>query len=301
MARVLGLTVFEFDTKEGPKEVYRTRDVEEVTSDEMIAIFATHGVFSGGFRGVYIGKRTWASFIKQQWLIALLLSPDEPIGPLETIIRSLLKHVELDEMPTKRQWNTIYRKLLREINKSPASDLLTSESTAAFLKKLLNKGIIAFEPQFSFEIGVIYAEANRITGLNSYDTRLFLEKLALASIFVTEPVGGALICPNCRSFKVATRFACPHCQAATLEITRIENPSAPKPDNPNPDSGANDPHYSCSSCLNLTQQPIITLECTKCKIQFRPTDAEYHQFFRLILERSSAKALVQNIEKQFLS
>lgn len=298
---VLGLAVFEFDPKVGPKEVYRTRNVEEITIEEAVAIFATHSVFSGGFRGVHIGKRTWASYIKRPWVFALLLSPDEPIGPLETAIHTILEETELEKSPTKRQWNAIYQKLLREIRKSPAADLLTSKYTADFLKSLLNGGVDSFEPKFCFEIGAIYPEADRITGLNSYDTRLFLEKLALAGIFVSEPAGGALICPSCKGFKIFTHFSCPHCRAATLEVIRIEVPPILKTDNPNSESDVNSPHYSCSSCRNITQQPTITFECTECEKQFQPAEAEYRQLFRIILERGSAKALVQRIEEKFSS
>ncbi len=295
---VLGLAVFEFDPKLGPKEVYRTSEVEEITIEEAVAIFATHSVFSGGFRGVHIGKRTWASYIKKPWVIALLLSPDEPIGPLETAVHTIMKQVELGESPTERQWENILHKIIREIQKSPASDLLTSKYTADFLKRLLKEGITAFEPQFNFEIGVIYPEADRITGLNSYDTRLFLEKLALAGIFVSEPAGGALICPNCQGFKIAVRFTCPQCQATALEKIRIEMPMASQPDNPG--TGKNNPHFSCPNCMNLTQKPTITLECTDCEKQFHTSDAEYRQLFRIILEKSSAKALIQRIKKKYL-
>jgi hypothetical protein len=285
----------------GPKEVYRSSNVEEITVEESVAIFATHSVFSGGFRGVHIGKRTWASYIKPPWVFALLLSPDEPIGPLESAIHIILKEVELKEVPTKREWNSIYRKLLREIQKSPASDLLTSKYTVAFLKRLLNGGVAAFNPQFSFDMGVIYPEADRMTGLNSYDTRLFLEKLALAGIFVSEPVGGALICPHCNGFKVATRVVCTHCKASTLEVIRIEMPTVEQSDNPNGSSVASIAHYSCSSCMNLTQEPFITLECTECGKEFLPAEADFRQLFRIILEKSRARALVERIEKQFQS
>ncbi|MFX1474483.1 MAG: hypothetical protein ACFFCO_03250 [Promethearchaeota archaeon] len=298
---VLGLAVFEFDPQVGPKEVYRTSNVEEITVEESVAIFATHSVFSGGFRGVHIRKRTWASYIKPPWVFALLLSPDEPIGPLENAIHTTLEEVELKEVPTKREWNSIYQRLLREIKKSPASDLLTSKYTAAFLKRLLNGGVAAFEPQFSFDVGVSYPEADCMTGLNSYDTRLFLEKLALAGIFVSEPVGGALICPGCQGFKIAVRVVCSHCKASTLEVIHIVMPIVQKSDNSNSSSLASITHYSCSSCMNLTQQPFITLECTECGKQFLPMEAEFRQLFRIILEKSSAKALIQRIETQFQS
>jgi hypothetical protein len=74
-----------------------------------------------------------------------------------------------------------------------------------------------------------------------------------------------------------------------------------KPGNPNPISRADTPHYSCSSCMNLTQQPAITLECTDCEKSFRPDEAEYRQLFRIILQRSTARTLIKRIEEKFSS
>jgi hypothetical protein len=288
---IIGFAAFRMDPKIGPLQVYKSKSIKEISHQETIAIFASHNVFTRGFRGVYVGNRTWATYVHPPWIIGLLLTEDEPIGPLGPPLQKILENVQLDDDPPDSQWETLYHAITQELESSPAADLLTSTRTRTFLKALLDSGITHFDPSFNFEIGPIYPTADRLTGTNSYDTRLFLEKLRLAGIFHREPVSGIIHCPVCHGFKVVNRLACPNCSIPTLQEVQVDIPGEST-------ASESKPYLTCLTCSNTTQNPIITLLCTECGSRFLPSEAEYRLIMtRLVLNEKTARRLIQEVEE----
>jgi hypothetical protein len=285
------------DPKIGPQHVYKSETIEIISHQEVLAIFATHNLFREGFRGVHVSNRTWATYVFPPWIIALLLGPDEPIGPLREPMKKTLGTSKLAEEPKQEDWKTLYHDLLVEIQSSPVADLLTSKKTTNFLKEMMELKIQYFDPHFNFEIGTTYPAADHFTGLNSYDTRLFLEKLTLAGIFTSEPVIGVTHCPICLGFKVVSRLACPQCSVTALDVVRF-------PASKDSDSKASGPagkpmelFYSCLTCQHTTSEPVVTLLCTECGSQFQPDEAAYRNMDRLVLNRPIAESLIRKVEE----
>lgn len=296
---IKGFAVFRLDPKIGPQHVYKSDTADDITHQEVLAIFATHNLFREGFRGVHVSNRTWATYVYPPWIIALLLSPDEPIGPLREPMNRILHASELGENPQPEDWKALHHELITEIQSSPVADLLTSQRTTDFLREMINLGISFFDPKFNFEIGTTYPAADHITGLNSYDTRLFLEKLTLAGIFTSEPVIGVTHCPICLGFKVVSRLACPQCSVTALDVVRF-------PANPDAEdeltAGSKKPvefFYSCLTCQYTTSEPVVTLLCTECGSQFQPDEAAYRNMDRLVLNRSIAESLIKKVESDY--
>ncbi len=285
------------DPKIGPQHVYQSETIEIISHQEVLAIFATHNLFREGFRGVHVSNRTWATYVFPPWIVALLLSPDEPIGPLREPMKKILATSELDENPKPEDWKNLYHELLVEIQSSPVADLLTSKKTTSFLKEMMQLGIQYFDPHFNFEIGTTYPAADHLTGLNSYDTRLFLEKLTLAGIFTSEPVVGVTHCPICLGFKVVSRLACPQCSVTALDVVRF--PASKDSDSKGSGSTGKpmELFYSCLTCQHTTSEPVVTLLCTECGSQFQPDEAAYRNMDRLVLNRPIAESLIKKVEE----
>ncbi|MFX1562168.1 MAG: hypothetical protein ACFFDP_02545 [Promethearchaeota archaeon] len=281
---ILGYAIFRMDAKIGPQKVHVSDSIQDVSHYEMMIIFSAHVRFEQGFRGVHASNRTWATYIQPPWVIALLLSPDQLIGPIEAPFEKILRKTKLGDNPTINQWNKLFQDIKNEVEKSPLWDLLTSEPVAEFLETLIKFGISTFEPQLNLSIGVVYPEADRLTNLSSYDTRLFLEKLTLAGIFKSEPVAGVIHCPSCHGFKVANLLTCPKCSGISLKSV--------------PDSSASNSisyNFSCLSCSHLTQNPLVSLVCTECARQFEPSTGEYRAMNRLVLNKEIAENLISSI------
>lgn len=283
---IIGYAIFHMDVKVGPSKIHVSDSISDVSKHEMFTIFSAHVKFEEGFRGVHGSNRTWATYISPPWVIALLLSPDQPIGPVEEPIRKIIQSIKFDAEPTVAQWDALYQSIINEVEKSPLWDLLTSKPVAEFLNTLFKLGINAFEPQLNLSIGVTYPEADRLTNLNSYDTRLFLEKLALAGIFTDEPIEGVTHCPSCHGFKVANSLVCPNCNGTALKTGPIS--TAPKSSSV----------FSCLSCNHVTQNPLVSLVCTECATRFEPNSGEYRTMNRLVLNKKVAKNLIKSIEEK---
>lgn len=284
------------DPKIGPQRIYQSDTIEDISHQEVLAIFATHNLFREGFRGVHVSNRTWATYVFPPWIVALLLGPDEPIGPLREPMKKILHATKLEEEPKPEDWKNLYHELLVEIQSSPVADLLTSKKTTDFLKEMMELDIHYFDPLFNFEIGTTYPAADHLTGLNSYDTRLFLEKLTLAGIFTSEPVIGVTHCPICLGFKVVSRLACPQCSVTALDVVRF--PTS-KDTESKTASAAKKPmefFYSCLTCQHTTSEPVVTLLCTECGSQFQPDEAAYRNMDRLVLNRPIAESLIKKVE-----
>lgn len=284
------------DPKIGPQQVFKSSHIDEISHQEIVAIFATHNIFTEGFRGVHVGDRTWATYVKPPWIIGLLLSEDEPIGPLGDPMQKMIQQADLDEQPTSSQWEQLHQSILQEIQSSPVADLLTSTRTVEFLQTLIEQGISFFDPHFNFAIGTIYLAADRLTGLNSYDTRLFLEKLTLAGIFSSEPVAGITYCPICHGFKVVSRLACPQCSTTAHDIVRATNLVGEAEAKSFPSATTPNPYYTCRTCSYTTEAPLVSLLCTECGSQFLPREADYRNMNRLVLNVATAKALIEQVE-----
>ncbi|MFX1510343.1 MAG: hypothetical protein ACFFBR_08580 [Promethearchaeota archaeon] len=294
---IKGFAVFLMDPKIGPQHVYQSETIEIISHQEVLAIFATHNLFREGFRGVHVSNRTWATYVFPPWIIALLLGPDEPIGPLREPMKKILATSKLDETPKPEDWKNLYHELLVEIQSSPVADLLTSKKTTSFLKEMMGLDIQYFDPYFNFEIGTTYPAADHLTGLNSYDTRLFLEKLTLAGIFTSEPVVGVTHCPICLGFKVVSRLACPQCSVTALDVVRF--PASKDSDSKGSGSTGKpmELFYSCLTCQHTTSEPVVTLLCTECGSQFQPDEAAYRNMDRLALNRPIAESLIKKVEE----
>lgn len=289
---IKGFAVFRMDPKIGPQHVFKSETIGEISHQEVLAIFATHNLFREGFRGVHVSNRTWATYVYPPWIVALLLSPDEPIGPLRGPLNNVLHESDLGETPKLEDWKNLYHEILIEIQSSPVADLLTSQKTTDFLKEMMALRIQFFDPHFSFEIGTTYPAADHLTGLNSYDTRLFLEKLTLAGIFTSEPVIGVTHCPICLGFKVVSRLACPKCSVTALDVVRFPASSDSKEET----SGKPmELFYSCLTCQHTTSEPVVTLLCTECGSQFQPDEAAYRNMDRLTLNRPIAESLIKKV------
>ncbi|MFW9984658.1 MAG: hypothetical protein ACFFCB_08010 [Candidatus Odinarchaeota archaeon] len=293
---IKGFAVFRMDPKIGPQHVYRSDSIGEVTHQEVLAIFATHNLFREGFRGVHVSNRTWATYVFPPWIVALLLGPDEPIGPLREPMKKTLHTSRLGDNPKAEDWKNLHRDLIVEIQSSPVADFLTSKKTTDFLKEMIELKINFFDPQFNFEIGTTYPAADHLTGLDSYDTRLFLEKLTLAGIFTSEPVVGVTHCPICLGFKVVSRLACPKCSVTALDVVRF--PASHDSDEAE-SSASKKPmelFYSCMTCQHTTSEPVVTLLCTECGSQFQPDEAAYRNMDRLVLNRPIAESLIKKVD-----
>ncbi|MFW9831323.1 MAG: hypothetical protein ACFFD8_06070, partial [Candidatus Thorarchaeota archaeon] len=96
---IKGFAVFRMDPKIGPQHVFKSETTGDISHQEVLAIFATHNLFREGFRGVHVSNRTWATYVYPPWIIALLLSPDEPIGPLRSPLNRVLHESKLGETP----------------------------------------------------------------------------------------------------------------------------------------------------------------------------------------------------------
>jgi hypothetical protein len=285
------------DPKIGPQHVYRSDTIREISHQEVLAIFATHNLFREGFRGVHVSNRTWATYVFPPWIIALLLGPDEPIGPIREPMKRILHASEISDDPKSEEWKNLYHELLTEIQSSPVADLLTSKRTTDFLKEMMNLRIQFFDPQFNFEIGTTYPAADHLTGLNSYDTRLFLEKLTLAGIFTSEPVIGVTHCPICLGFKVVSRLACPKCSVTALDVVRFPASQEDKKEEASTSKKPIELFYSCLTCQHTTSEPVVTLLCTECGSQFQPDEAAYRNMDRLVLNRPIAESLIKKVEE----
>jgi hypothetical protein len=298
---IKGFAVFRMDPKIGPQRIYQSDTIEEISHQEVLAIFATHNLFREGFRGVHVSNRTWATYVFPPWIIAVLLSADEPIGPLREPMQKILHASDLEETPKPEDWKTLYHELLTEIQSSPVADLLTSKKTTNFLKEMMALDIQYFDPHFNFEIGTTYPAADHLTGLNSYDTRLFLEKLTLAGIFTSEPVIGVTHCPICLGFKVVSRLACPQCSVTALDVVRFPASKNGKIKTANVSKKPMEFFYSCLTCQHTTSEPVVTLLCTECGSQFQPDEAAYRNMDRLVLNRPIAESLIKKVEDEELN
>ncbi len=295
---IKGFAVFRMDPKIGPQHIYRSDTIEEVSHQEVLAIFATHNLFREGFRGVHVSNRTWATYVFPPWIVALLLGPDEPIGPIRSPMKRILHASTIEESPKSEDWKTLYHELITEIQSSPVADLLTSKKTTDFLKEMIELDIQFFDPHFNFEIGTTYPAADHLTGLNSYDTRLFLEKLTLAGIFTSEPVIGVTHCPICLGFKVVSRLACPKCSVTALDVVRFPRSKDSDSKTSNISGKPMEFFYSCLTCQHTTSEPVVTLLCTECGSQFQPDEAAYRNMDRLVLNLPIAESLIQKVEDQ---
>jgi hypothetical protein len=283
------------DPKIGPQRIYQSDTIEEISHQEVLAIFATHNLFREGFRGVHVSNRTWATYVFPPWIIALYLGPDEPIGPLREPMQKTLHASKLGEEPKPEEWKNLYHELLVEIQSSPVADLLTSKNTTDFLKEMIALDILFFDPHFNFEIGTTYPAADHLTSLNSYDTRLFLEKLTLAGIFTSEPVIGVTHCPICLGFKVVSRLACPQCSVTALDVVRFPASKDSDSKTVNPAKKPVEFFYSCLTCQHTTSEPVVTLLCTECGSQFQPDEAAYRNMDRLVLNSPIAESLIKKV------
>ncbi|MFX1319236.1 MAG: hypothetical protein ACFE9D_06900 [Promethearchaeota archaeon] len=295
---IKGFAVFRMDPKIGPQYVYQSDTIETITHQEVLAIFATHNLFREGFRGVHVSNRTWATYVFPPWIIALFLGPDEPIGPLREPMKKILNASKLSEEPKPEEWKNLYHELLVEIQSSPVADLLTSKKTTDFLKEMIELDILYFDPHFNFEIGTTYPAADHLTGLNSYDTRLFLEKLTLAGIFTSEPVIGVTHCPICLGFKVVSRLACPQCSVTALDVVRYPTSREGRSQKANTSGKPMELFYSCLTCQHTTSEPVVTLLCTECGSQFQPDEAAYRNMDRLVLNQPIAEGLIKKVEDE---
>jgi len=293
---IKGFAVFRMDPKIGPQHVYQSDTIKTITHQEVLAIFATHNLFREGFRGVHVSNRTWATYVYPPWIIALLLSPDEPIGPLRTPLQRTLHEKKLKGDPKPEEWNKLYQAIQIEIQSSPVADLLTSQKTTDFLKEMIRLNLQFFDPHFNFEIGTTYPAADHLTGLNSYDTRLFLEKLTLAGIFTSEPVVGVTHCPICLGFKVVSRLACPKCSVTALDVVRFPAKGAEKEAKVSNPKKPIELFYSCLTCQHTTSEPVVTLLCTECGSQFQPDEAAYRNMNRLVLNMPIAQSLIERVQ-----
>lgn len=294
---IKGFAVFRMDPKIGPQRIYQSDTIEEISHQEVLAIFATHNLFREGFRGVHVSNRTWATYVFPPWIVALLLGHDEPIGPLREPMQKTLYESKIGEEPKPEEWKNLYHELLVEIQSSPVADLLTSKKTTDFLKEMIALDIRFFDPHFNFEIGTTYPAADHLTSRNSYDTRLFLEKLTLAGIFTSEPVIGVTHCPICLGFKVVSRLACPQCSVTALDVVRFPASKDSDSKKVNPAKKPVEFFYSCLTCQHTTSDPVVTLLCTECGSQFQPDEAAYRNMDRLVLNRPIAESLIKKVEE----
>jgi hypothetical protein len=100
---------------------------------------------------------------------------------------------------------------------TPRIEKRYTSKEAVRLAQALSEGLLdVLKPTFSFEQGFHYPKAEEIMGLPSQEVKQMLETFAEDGILLRELADNILICPGCKSHKLAKKLTCPNCGASSL-------------------------------------------------------------------------------------
>jgi predicted RNA-binding Zn-ribbon protein involved in translation (DUF1610 family) len=99
--------------------------------------------------------------------------------------------------------------------------LLNEAQIHDFIKSLIRKGVLELKPSLE-KSGIRYLDAEAF--LNKSDlvsVKNTLDKLVSQGVLKDKIVDRTLLCPNCNSPEVHSKFACPRCNFNTVALTQL--------------------------------------------------------------------------------
>ncbi|MEM3526373.1 MAG: hypothetical protein QXV37_03075, partial [Candidatus Jordarchaeaceae archaeon] len=157
---------------------------------------------------------------REKYLFVLVLDADENgeryeeklFAVAEKAKKLLEKRKELIENLPK-----LYSELLTAGIAFKRSELYEKTEVKKLLEKFLDNPLLELQPTFNWEEGFKYTTAEKITGLDSIDSKVLLETLSKYGILTRKAFDSALACPNCGSFKIRVRYRCPYCSSFSIQ------------------------------------------------------------------------------------
>jgi predicted RNA-binding Zn-ribbon protein involved in translation (DUF1610 family) len=99
--------------------------------------------------------------------------------------------------------------------------LLNEVQIHDFMKSLIRKGVLELKPSLE-KSGIRYLDAEAF--LNKSDlvsVKNTLQELVIQGVLKDKIVDRTLLCPNCNSPEVHSKFACPQCNSNTVVLTQL--------------------------------------------------------------------------------
>ena len=181
------------------------------------------------------------------------------------------------------------------------------------LEVILSKNIESIEPQYSEDIGFFYPDVLPIASKYNVSEERLLQELTRAGVLKEEPFKHLIRCPSCQSVKLISYFKCPNCDSpeiyrrtvfthipcgyiGTLEDAEEKDGIriCPKCNNPikKDEYEVIGMMFHCKNCSFQTEAPHPAYECQQCNRKFDHKDANYHQYFRYIVNKEKVKDLL---------
>jgi hypothetical protein len=218
-----GIVVIKWDDRVGPVILAKHPQKIGFDMDLAMKVYTTH--FAGSsppFSILDIGDWHIASYYlpKDKYLFALVLDADERGDKYEDKLfavagksKKLMKKKKgiTDDLPT------LYAELLTAGVTFKRTELYQKPEVKKLLEKFLDNTLSELEPTFNWEEGFRYTNVEKVTGLDSIDTKVLLETLSRYRILNRKSFDSALACPNCGSFKIRVRYRCPYCSSFSIQ------------------------------------------------------------------------------------
>lgn len=181
------------------------------------------------------------------------------------------------------------------------------------LEVILSKNIENLEPQYSEDIGFFYPDILPIASKYSLSEESLLKELARMGALKEEPFKHVIRCPSCQGVKLISHFKCPNCGSpeifrrtafthilcgyiGILEEAEEKNgvricPKCGKPLKKD-EYEVIGMMFHCKNCGFQTEAPYPSYECQLCGRKFDYQDADYHQYYRYVVEKEKIKELL---------
>ncbi len=181
------------------------------------------------------------------------------------------------------------------------------------LETLLSKNIESLEPQYSEDIGFFYPDVLPIASKYNVSEESLLKELAKMGVLKEEPFKHVIRCPSCQGVKLISYFKCPNCGSPEIFrrtafthilcgyigiLEEVEEKNGvricPKCGNPikKDEYEVIGMMFYCKNCGFQTEAPYPAYECQLCGRKFDYQDADYHQYFRYIVNKEQVKDLL---------
>jgi len=211
--------------------------------------------------------------------------------------------------------------------KTASQGAKADDETLIFLRQLVQNGILELHPSFA-KSGINYSDASHfLPDQDLIAVKNFLTKLAEKGVLKSKVVDRVLVCPQCGSPEVHSKFACPRCNSENVELTQlIEHKKCGyigALDNFSKQAGLVCPRcgtildsakleyrvignfYQCENCGNRFDKPEVKHVCQNCGQVSTFQDIKYEKIFAyrvtddVIREIGRELPLIENI-RQFL-
>jgi hypothetical protein len=204
------------------------------------------------------------------------------------------------------------RKLANVKEDTEKKQIDTHDEEQDFLRNLIKKGILELKPALN-KVGIHYAEAEETwKNADSIQVKSIIQSLEKKGALKSQFIDRALICPDCSSPEVYTKYACPKCNSHNVEYTELlehmkcgyigSNDKFMKDSFlvcPNCQTKLSEVLqyrvigncYQCEKCEYRFDKPDVIHICQRCGRNFTYQEAKYIKIFAYKITEETVNAL----------